>query len=185
MNAWLEAYLKWLRENKQANEERHAANNHGCWFDVQEVSLLLYLGKADDARTVCDKFKRRIDSQILPDGKMPRELARADGWGYSIFNVRAMMAVAELANHAGVDLWRYESPNGGSIRKAVDYLAPYADPAKKWPGKQLNAFTPADLVPILLQAQAVYGPDPYTKELAFLPKGLVAQDRMNLFTIRP
>ena len=180
MTDWLSAYQQWLATDHQADVERHAANNHGSWFAAEEISLLLYLGKTAEARAICEKFKSRIDAQIKPDGSMPLELSRADGFSYSLFNLNAMMQVAGMSSRLNVDLWNYQSPTGGSIRKALDYLTPYVDGTTKWPHNQLATIKPEAMIPVLIRAQSVYGPDPYHKTLALLPKDAVASDRMNL-----
>ena len=51
MTAWLTQYAQWLQTSKEAAAERKAPNNHGTWFDAEEVSLLLYLGQKDEARS--------------------------------------------------------------------------------------------------------------------------------------
>jgi hypothetical protein len=185
MDAWLTDYAHWLATSKEAADERNAANNHGSWFDLHEVSLLVYLGKTDEAKAICERAKqRRIARQIEPDGSQPLELARADGWGYSVFNVNALTSLAVLADRLGVDLWHYQTPDGRSLRNALDYLAPYTDPAHKWPGNQANAFNASGLAAPLLRARAAYGPDAFADSLKHLPPDDLARLRVRL-TINP
>src|SRR5439155_1026760 len=76
--------------------------------------------------------------QVTADGRQPYELARTRSLAYSVMNLEGLCRLAELARHVGVDLWSYRSARGGSIRKALDYLAPYVDPRRKWPGRQIT-----------------------------------------------
>jgi hypothetical protein len=181
MREWLTTYARWLATSREAAAERDAANNHGTWFDVQEVSLLLYLGKDREAQEVCKRARqKRIARQIEPDGRQPLEEARADGFSYSVFNLNALTLLATLARRVDVDLWHYRTADGRSIRQALDYLAAYTDPEKPWPHHQLNALKRSSLLPTLVRAVAVYGDEAFGAALRRLPADEVAKDRTRL-----
>jgi hypothetical protein len=182
MTAWLTEYANWLATSKQAADERKAANNHGTWFDTEEVSLLIYLGKKQQAHDICERAKARIGKQIEPDGHQPLEEARADGFGYSVFNLEALCLLATLSDRVDVDLWHFQAPDGRGIRKVMEYLAPYADPDKKWPHNQLNPPKATALVPALSWAVAIYGDDAFGPALRKLPPDEVARNRVRLMT---
>ena len=156
------------RTSKLGIDEGNAHNNHGTWYDAQVATMALYYGDRDLAKQVIEAGKRRIDAQIKPDGSQPAELARTKSFGYSLYNLRALMTLASLGDRAGVDLWHYRSEQGGSIQAALDYLAPYADSKKKWPHKELH-FERTALISVLLEAEAVYGGDKYGKLLELFP----------------
>jgi hypothetical protein len=173
MRRWLEQYYQWLTTSRLGQAEDRATNNHATWYDVQVMSLALYLGKTDEARRVAGRFgERRIAAQVRPDGSQPRELGRANSWGYSVFNVRAMMTMAELAERVGVDLWKYRTADGRSIRAALEYLTPYLDRSRKWPhGRDSNhPARPAELAGLLIRAARGLGREPYQKLLEALPR---------------
>lgn len=44
----------------------------------------------------------------------------------------------DLGEKVGVDLWNYETRDGRSIRKALEFLQPFASGEKKWPYQQLG-----------------------------------------------
>src|SRR6266516_5738947 len=124
MAQWLSAYLGWLRSSVIGKQERGARNNHGTWYDAQVAALALFTDDTALARsTLADARTRRIGSQVMADGRQPYELARTRSLAYSVMNLEGLCRLAELARHLGVDLWSYRSPRGGSIRKALDYLA--------------------------------------------------------------
>jgi len=172
MRDWLGQYYEWLTTSRIAKLEDDAVNNHGTWYDVQRMTLALYLGKTAEARRIAERFgERRIAAQVKPGGSQPRELARVNSWGYSVFNVTAMITMAELAERVDVDLWNFRTADGRSIRAALDYLTPYLDRQKPWPhGRdQSRQADPANLAGPLIRAARGLGADPYQKLLEPLP----------------
>jgi hypothetical protein len=144
---WFRAYLKWLRESPNGQAEARATNNHSTWYDVQETTFLLFLGDEAGARQVLEAAKtKRIAAQIQPDGQMPRELTRTKSWGYSCFNVKALTLLADLGQRVDVDLWNYRTPDGRSIRAALDFLLPFATGQHPWPHQQISRFDPKELL---------------------------------------
>jgi hypothetical protein len=188
MREWLEKYYRWLTTSRIGKGEEKATNNHGTWYDVQAMALALHLGRKEDARRLAEAFGRhRIAAQVQPDGSQPRELGRVNGWGYSVFNVAAMTSMAELAERVGVDLWKYRSTDGRSLRKALDYLTPYLDGDRKWPhGRDAgHPAKPEELAGPLLRAARGLGPDPYRKLLEKLPRSGWEARRERLLYARP
>jgi len=62
------------------------------------------------------------------------------------------MELALLGEHVGVDLWDFQTKDGRSIRKALDYVLPFASGDKKWEGQQITEFKPQEIVTLLLLA---------------------------------
>jgi len=180
MRAWMAAYRRWLLTSEIGKEEQRARNNHGTWYDAQIAALALFTGDTALARSTIEASKtRRIAAQITPDGRQPYELARTRSLGYSVMNLEGLCRLAELGRHVGVDLWSYASPDGGSIRRALDYVAPYADTTRKWPGAQITPNAPDFLVLILERARIAYG-DGYGELLRKIPGDLVLSHRAQL-----
>jgi len=157
MTAWVEQYYHWLTTSKIGLGESAATNNHGTWYDTQVAALALYLGKTDAAREHLLKDREnRIGKQIEPDGREPRELQRTLSFNYSLFNLRALIDLASIGKNAGVDLWHYQTADGRSILKVLEFMAPYADPAKEWPYQQIRRPDRSGLGEVLLRASVVY-----------------------------
>jgi len=77
------------------------------------------------------------------------------------------MSLATLGDRVGVDLWHFETADGRSIRKALDYLVPFGLKEKKWPFKQIGGFSGNDLASSVRLAALRY---PDAKYETFLPK---------------
>ena len=168
MKAWMKAYTDWLLTSDIGKDEGAAKNNHGSWYDVQVASMALFTGRKDLAQRVLEEAKtKRIAAQIEPDGSMPLELARTKAFSYSTMNLRAMFELAALGEQAGVDLWHFQTADGRSLRKALDFLAAYADPAMKWPNAQIDGGVKAsnrkELAALLEHAAVVYHEASYGK----------------------
>jgi hypothetical protein len=132
LQAWMRAFLKWMIESPEGQDESKNGNNHETWYDVQVVSLALYTGQRDLARATLDGSRQRIGRQIEPDGRQPRETDRTRGYDYSLFNLEAFFRLASLGDRLGVDVWNYRTADGRSLRQALDFLVPYATGEKKW-----------------------------------------------------
>jgi hypothetical protein len=171
LKAWLGTYLNWLLTSTNGAHEAAARNNHGTFYDVQAMRLALILGKRDLAKQIAEAAKqKRIAVQIKPDGQQPLELERTASLSYSRLNLEAQFLLATLAEHVGVDLWHYETPDGRSLRKALDYLLPYADtPPRPWPFEQIKHYDHTEFAPILRQAALAYGEPKYEEILAKMP----------------
>ena len=157
MAAWFTEYLHWLTTSKIGRGELAAKNNHGTYCDTQVVAISLFLGKTGEAQNVLMQARqKRIARQIAPDGREPFELVRTTSFGYSLFNLHALMDLADLGRSAGVDLWHYQTADGRGIMKATEFLAQYADPSRQWPYQQIHRANRADLDELLLRAAAEY-----------------------------
>jgi hypothetical protein len=159
-HAWLGAYFTWLTESPTGRAEAAALNNHGTCDDVQIAYIALMLGKTDYAKKLLvDDLQKRLARQVEPDGRQPLELARTKSLNYSLKNLEGLFALAQLGDRVGVDWWDYATPDGRSLRVALRYLAPYADPGKPWPQEDLIAGDRTRLFALFAQALH-HGDDP-------------------------
>jgi hypothetical protein len=148
MEAWMAAYCDWLTTSEFGKKEGAEKTNHGTVYDAQVVSLALFTGKTDLARTVLNEAKtKRIEALIEPDGTQPSEMRRTKGWTYSKKNLMNLFWLASMGDFAGVDLWNYRTSDGRSLKAALDYLIPFAGAeSKPWPHKEINRRTGTPLV---------------------------------------
>ncbi|WP_260706465.1 alginate lyase family protein [Edaphobacter flagellatus] len=168
---WYAAFLKWMLDSQKGRDEDAAKNNHGTWYDLQVTDYALFLGRRDLAVETLTRAKlRRIAFQIEPDGRQPLELARTNGWGYSIGNLDGLMQLAWLGQQAGVDLWGFRTADGRSIRAALDFLIPYSE-GKPWDYQQIGGFHADALLGCLQQAANFYHDPKYVQFAQQLASG--------------
>jgi hypothetical protein len=133
---WFRQYLTWVTTHKYGIDEMNAANNHGtCW--VMQVAAFAKF--TNDTRLIgmCrDRYKNvLLPNQMAVDGSFPRELSRTKPYGYSIFNLDAMATICQALSDSTDNLWNYQTPDGRSIRKGIEYLYPFIANKSKWPLK--------------------------------------------------
>jgi len=180
LQSWFKQYLNWLLTSPNGAHERAAKNNHGSWYAAQTAAYALFVGDTARARKIASGAKERIGWQITPDGTQPIEMERTRSLHYSGFNIEALSRLAEVGRQLGVDLWNYQSPKGGGLRRAIDHVAKYLGSTEKWPGQQIDAIDPSLFVIHLRRAEERYHTDEYEKAIARLPHDLTSSDRSAL-----
>ncbi|MCU1268589.1 MAG: hypothetical protein JWM21_4907 [Acidobacteria bacterium] len=167
---WFGKFLQWMLDSQNGRDEAARKNNHGSYYDLQVASFALFVGKKDLATRVLEDARgKRIASQVEPDGRQPLELARTKAWSYSNMNLEGLMLLASLGDSAGVDLWNFQTSDGRSIRKALDFLTPVALGEQKWQYPEIGAVKPETLFPLMRRAAAVYRDKQYQAMMTKLP----------------
>ncbi|MBO9153558.1 alginate lyase family protein [Chitinophaga sp. GCM10012297] len=136
---WYASFLQWMRTSPIGMDEADEHNNHGTWYDVQTVSIALFLeDKALAEKILKEQTIPRIESQLKPDGSQPHELARTLSWNYSQMNLKGFFELARLAENVRLNLWTMETPGGKSLKKAFGWMLGYADENSHWEYKQIK-----------------------------------------------
>lgn len=168
IEAWFGQYRHWLETSPLGERYDLMWNNHATFYDAQRASIAIFTGQRDDAREILkESWHRRIDHGIEGDGRQRYELERTRSFAYSNFNLRAYMTLAAIGDNVGLDLWNHTAEDGSSIRKAIDYLAPYADQSIEWPHLDIR-FSRSEIRPTLHWAAIVYGDDSYRQRITGL-----------------
>lgn len=172
---WCSRFLDWMLKSSNGKDEAAAKNNHGTYYDVQIVALALFTGERKLAERVLREVPaRRIATQIEPDGRQTLEIARTKSLSYSTFNLAAFFELARLGDNVGVDLWNFQTRDGRSIRKALDYLVPFVTGEKQWPSEQIERYNAGEIVPVLLTAADRYHAPSYRDAASKLDPGAAA-----------
>jgi hypothetical protein len=139
LQAWFGDLVEWMATSPIGREERAAENNHGLYYDTLITHFALFAGLDEVARAVAERAAaRRLETQIAPDGSLPRELTRTRSLHYSTWTLTAAFDLADEARCVGVDLWNYRSEDGRSLRAAVDFLVPWAGREQEWRWPELD-----------------------------------------------
>ncbi len=134
LEAWFSEYLRFLTAHAYGIEERDAKNNHAtCW--LLQAAAFARLTRDEERLANCrHRFKCvLVPGQMAADGSFPREMGRSKPYGYSLFNLEAMAALAQLLSTAEDDLWSFALPDGRGMRQAMAFMTPYLRDKKRWP----------------------------------------------------
>jgi hypothetical protein len=90
-----------------------------------------------DDRTTIQELRRRFKEVILPkqmaaDGGFPLELARTKPYGYSLFNLDVMSALAVVLSYSREDLMAFKLEDGRSMVRGVEFMAPFIADKSAW-----------------------------------------------------
>ncbi len=131
---WVASLLQWLTTHPYGKDEMNALNNHGtCW--VMQVAVFARFTTNKTLLSFCsNRFKQvLLPGQMAANGSFPLELKRTKAYGYSIFNLDAMAIICQTLSVATDDLWTFQTPDGKSIKKGIDYLYPFIADKDSWP----------------------------------------------------
>lgn len=131
---WFSQYLQWLTTHPYGQDEMNTANNHSTCWAMQVAVYAKFTGNQPLLHFCSDRFKQvLLPNQMDPDGSFPKELKRTKPYGYAIFNLDAMTMIAQILSTPDNDLWNYQTTDGKSIRKGIEFLYPYLADKSRWP----------------------------------------------------
>ncbi|MHB1456776.1 MAG: alginate lyase family protein [Armatimonadota bacterium] len=156
LRRWASDYMQWLLTSRNGKAERGTRNNHSTWYDAQVTALAIYCGDKSTARQILLDCTRRIARQIEPEGSQPEELMRTRPLHYAIYSLHAWFFLALMGERLDLDIWRFQTDDGRSIHKALDWMLPYLEGEKSL--KELDAvpFNPDETAFILRIAALKY-----------------------------
>jgi hypothetical protein len=130
---WFRQYNNWLTTSKMGLQEKNVKNNHATCWTMQVASF----AKLCRDEALLDSCRLRYKEVLLPnqmgiDGSFPLETARTKPYGYSIFNLDAMVMLCQILSTSEKNLWSYETADGKSIKKGISFLYPYITDKSKW-----------------------------------------------------
>jgi len=173
---WYKTFLVWMLNSKNGKEEQMAQNNHGTYYDYQVAAFALFIGDKEQAKDILMETKKRIPVQLKQNGEQPLELARTNAYGYSTMNLDGWFKIAFLGDKVGLDFWNY-SADGKSLKKALDYLSPYALEEKAFTYSQISNYNKNDIYPLLLIAADKFNNKSYLEKAKLAGSG-----RYNFFS---
>jgi hypothetical protein len=156
LEKWFGDYTQWMATSTNGKAEHAATNNHGLWYLYQFAEYALFARRADLARAAIAEARERIPREIEQDGKLPLELKRTRALHYSVFALQALAGAADLGRCFGSDLWRFESPDGRGMHKAIDFIAAYVGRESQFPYPELNPGETVENLDLLSDASQAY-----------------------------
>lgn len=131
---WFAEYLVWLTTHPYGKDEMAAENNHGtCWV-MQVAAFAKFTGNRQLIQFCRERYKTvLLPEQMAADGSFPLELKRTKPYGYSLFNLDAMVTICQILSDKKENLWTYTTPDGKNITKGIAFMFPYVQDKGKWP----------------------------------------------------
>ncbi len=131
---WFAEYLNWLTTHKFGEKEKNNGNNHStCW--TLQVATFAYLVDDKTELENCRNFYKNtlLPNQMALDGSFPKETARTKPYGYSLFNLDAMVSLVQLLSTENENLFNYKTKDGKSIQLGMKFLYPFIKNKENWP----------------------------------------------------
>jgi hypothetical protein len=134
IKGWFTQYITWLTTHPYGKDEMNAKNNHGTCWAMQTACFAKLTGNKEVMDFCRNRFKEvLLPSQIAADGSFPLELKRTKPYGYSIFNLDAMTTLCQILSDKNDNLWTYQTSDGRSIKKGIEFLHPFLKDKNAWP----------------------------------------------------
>jgi len=137
IKGWFSEYLDWLTSHPYGKRERVHPNNHGVCWSMQVAAFADLVGRQAELDWIRQQFKTvYLEEMMANNGSFPKELARTKPYGYSLFVLDAMAAVAQIASTVDDDLWAFELADGRGLEKGISFIYPYIKDKSSWPYPQ-------------------------------------------------
>ena len=131
---WFSQFLSWMMTHPYGVDEMNTKNNHStCWV-ATAASMASLVGDKTVLKMCIDRFKTiLLPSQMAENGSFPLEIKRTKPYGYSLFNIDAFCNVAEILSTPEDNLWTFQTPDGKSLKKGMEYIFPFIKDKTSWP----------------------------------------------------
>lgn len=134
IRGWFDTYSRWMNSHPYGIEERDWHNNHSIAWSLQVASFADLSGNQDLIDLVKERFKTVYLPVMMDErGGFPEELSRTKPYGYSLFVLDLMAGIAQIVSTPDDDLWSYELTDGRSVKRGIEFLAPYVADKSAWP----------------------------------------------------
>ena len=130
---WFADYLNWLMTHEYSEQEKNAKNNHATCWAMQVASFAKLTGNEQIMEMCRNLYKETLlPNQMADDGSFPLELSRTKPYGYSLFNLDAMVMLCNILSDEQNDLWNYTTGKGLCIRKGIEFMYPFTAEKSSW-----------------------------------------------------
>ena len=130
---WFARYLEWLMTHQYSEQEKNAKNNHATCWAMQVASFAKFTGNEQILEMCRSLYKETLlQNQMAEDGSFPLELSRTKPYGYSLFNIDAMIMLCQILSNEQNDLWNYTTDKGQCIRNGIEFIYPFTADKNTW-----------------------------------------------------
>lgn len=134
---WFSQFLKWMTTHEYGITEMNWRNNHSTCWAATASSMAVLTDNAEIIELCKTRFKTiLLPNQMADDGSFPLELDRTKPYGYSLFNIDAFCNVAQILSTEKDNLFEFETADGKSLKKGLEFIYPYVADKSKWPFKE-------------------------------------------------
>ena len=131
---WFSEFQQWMTTHKYGIDEMNAKNNHGTTWVATAAAMASLTGNNELLQFCSNRFKTvLLPSQMDTDGSFPLELRRTKPYAYALFNMDAMSIVAQILSTPEDNLWAFETADGKSLKKGMEFIYPYIQNKDNWP----------------------------------------------------
>jgi hypothetical protein len=131
---WFREFSDWLMNDQFGIDERDHGNNHSTCWNMQVAEYAKFIGDEKKLEFCRNHFRQELlPKQLAVNGSFPKELKRTKPYGYSLFNLDAMIMIAQILSTSYDNLWKYESPENVNLQDAIEFIYPYIKYKSAWP----------------------------------------------------
>jgi hypothetical protein len=142
---WFADFFVWLTTSQHGKDEDAWPNNHSVAYDAQVSAIARFLEKdLYAAEKIAAIPENRINRMIRADGRQPEELIRTKAFSYSVSNLANFFDAGEIGLKVNVDIFSYKTPDGGSLKTALEFLTGYLGRPDEWSWEQLDGWEQAE-----------------------------------------
>ena len=135
---WFTELGQWMEDSKLGQQDSQANSNQSISFDIILLNISLFTGNELRVERIIKEFPlKRIYKQIDSYGRQSAELARTNGYQYSLGNLDYFLQFCLIAESAGYHVY---SENKERINMAFGYLYSFVGNTKAFPYQQLAGF---------------------------------------------
>ena len=130
---WFSQYMEYLETSVQGMDERKTKNNHGLYFDIQQMAVANFLGDEKKLERIWRRAESRVSDQISDqDGSLRKELKHNTCEHYQMFTLEGWWTMARIgSNVLGQKLW---ITNKNALCRASEHAIPYLKKRTACPG---------------------------------------------------
>ncbi|ANH81681.1 hypothetical protein A8C56_12425 [Niabella ginsenosidivorans] len=181
LRKWFADYNAWLKTSDFGKEEKAGKNNHGTWYSAQIISYSLFSGTSDDIDKEFDLAKEKLSSQVMPNGDLPLETKRVEGFHYFIYGLKAFNVLANGLQKFGYDLWAYQTPDHKTLALPYKFIIPYITGEKAWTTGGVIEVKATEQILMLKQASEKYDLPEIKKAIGHLNAAMKPNDIGRLY----